>query len=406
MVKIPVAKMIKLSECKVHPTNVKEHPEKQIKNLMQLIEWVGFKDPIVLDKTNTVRAGHGRLIAAERLGMKEIPYVLLEGLTKAQMDLFIFMDNQINESPWIKENVQLILKDIPKKDLEMFDLNWDGVRDPNIKDETQPIPEPPPEPKSKFGDIYQLGEHRVMCGDSTNAEQMKQLCNIPITISFTSPPYNLGKNSKVTNPDLDSKYNEYDDDNPDYLKLLIDFTELALSNSQYVFVNMQQLAGNKINFIDYIYHFKNNFVDTIIWDKLSSAPARAKNVLNSEFEFILIFSPKDKPTRSITTKSFHGTIQNIYHGPLNSHNEFADIHRAVFPIHLPQFIVHNFTNPKNIILDPFLGTGSTLIAAHQTERVCFGMELDPAYVDVIIQRWENFTGYQAKLVESCIIEHN
>jgi len=197
--------MIELSECKIHPTNVKEHPEKQIKNLMQLIEWVGFKDPIVLDKTNTVRAGHGRLIAAERLGMKEIPYVLLEGLTKSQMDLFIYMDNQINESPWIKENVQLILKDIPKKDLEMFELNWDGVRAPDIQEETEPIPDPPAEPKSKFGDIYQLGEHRVMCGDSTNAEQMKQLCNIPVTISFTSPPYNLGKNSKVTNPDLDSK---------------------------------------------------------------------------------------------------------------------------------------------------------------------------------------------------------
>ena len=125
----------------------------------------------------------------------------------------------------------------------------------------------------------------------------------------------------------------------------------------------------------------------------------AKNVLNSEFEYILIFAPKKNPSRSINTNPFHGTIQNIYHGPLNSHNEFADIHRAVFPLHLPQFIIKNFTKKNDIILDPFLGTGTTLIAAEDSNRICFGMELDPAYIDVIIQRWENFTGKKAKLMK-------
>ncbi len=128
MVKIPASRLIDISEVHVHPTNVKEHPDQQINNLMQLIQWVGFKDPIVLDSENTVRAGHGRLIAAKKLGMEQIPYVLLEGLTKEQMDLFIFMDNQINESPWIQENVDLILENIPKKDLEIFDINWAQVR--------------------------------------------------------------------------------------------------------------------------------------------------------------------------------------------------------------------------------------------------------------------------------------
>ena len=133
MVEIPIANRIEISKCIVHPNNVKEHPENQIKNLMQLIEWVGFKDPIVLDEGNNVKAGHGRLIAAQKLGMTEVPYVRLEGLSEKQMDLFIYMDNQINESPWINENVQLILKDIPKQDLELFELDWDKAKGAEYK---------------------------------------------------------------------------------------------------------------------------------------------------------------------------------------------------------------------------------------------------------------------------------
>ena len=136
MVKIPAPELIEVTKVKVHPTNVKEHPEKQIDNLVQLIQWVGFKDPIVLDENNMCRAGHGRLLAAQKLGMKEVPCVYLEGLTKKQMDLFIYMDNQINESPWINENVQLILKDIPTADLQLFKLDWDHVGEEDFKRES------------------------------------------------------------------------------------------------------------------------------------------------------------------------------------------------------------------------------------------------------------------------------
>lgn len=135
-IKIPVTKMMNISDIKIHPNNVKEHPEHQIDNLVQLIQWIGFKDPIVLDKDNTVRAGHGRLLAAQKLGMTEVPYVLLEGLTAKQMDLFIYMDNNINESPWIKENVELLLKDIPMKDLDLFTLDWEKVKGEEFEKES------------------------------------------------------------------------------------------------------------------------------------------------------------------------------------------------------------------------------------------------------------------------------
>lgn len=395
-VKIPKPTLIDITKLVRHPNNLKKHTESQITTLTKLIEMVGFKDPIVIDKKFNVKAGHGRLEAAEKLEMTEVPCIFIEGLTQKQMDLFMWLDNHVNESPWIQDNIDLIFDDMPLIDLEQFpEINWDNII-PAEEIQEGPIPEPPKEPKSKLGDIYQLGDHRIMCGSSTNSDDMMKLCNSNCTIGLTSPPYNLGKNSKVTNPNENSKYIEYNDDNPEYLKLLIDFTDWALRLNQYVFVNIQQLSGNKIQFIEYIHHFKNNFVDSIIWDKKSSAPALAKNVLNSEFEFILIFSPKNNPPRTINTKPFHGTIQNIYHAPLNSHNEFADIHRAVFPLHLPQFIINNFSKKNDIILDSFLGTGTTLIAAENENRICYGMELDPSYIDVVIERWENFTGKKAK----------
>ena len=265
MVKIAAPRLIEVTKVKVHPNNVKEHPEKQIKNLMQLIKWVGFKDPIVLDKDNNCKAGHGRLLAAERLGMEQVPFVLLDGLTKKQMDLFIYMDNQINESPWIKDNVELLLEEIPMKDLELFDLNWEGVRKPNLQEESQPVPEPPAEPKSQLGDIYQLGNHRIMCGDST--KDLDKLMDKDADVGFTSPPYNAGENTLSGNIIMQkSRYANSDDVNG-WLTLMENFTKECLKHTKYLFVNLQQLSGNKFDFIEYLKLLKNNLVVEIIWAK-------------------------------------------------------------------------------------------------------------------------------------------
>jgi len=119
--------LIEITKLKRHPHNIKKHPEEQIKNLMELMKIIGFKDPIVIDKKCEIKAGHGRLEAAINLGMKQVPYIPLEGLTKKQMDLFMYMDNYVNESPWIDDNVQLLLEDVPIVDLDTFDVQWDGI---------------------------------------------------------------------------------------------------------------------------------------------------------------------------------------------------------------------------------------------------------------------------------------
>ena len=126
----------------------------------------------------------------------------------------------------------------------------------------------------------------------------------------------------------------------------------------------------------------------------------AKNITNSEFEDILIFKNSDNPTGAITSgNQFRGTISNAYHDTPQKANDIAKTHKATFPLHLPQFIINNFSLKNDLVLDPFLGSGSTLIACEQTGRTCYGMEIDPEYVDVIIERWENFTGQKAVKLE-------
>lgn len=369
--------MIEVTKVKTHPNNVKEHPEKQIKNLMQLIEWVGFKDPIVLDKDHNCKAGHGRLIAAERLGMKEVPFVTLEGLTKKQMDLFIYMDNQINESPWIKENVELLLKDIPMKDLEIFDIEWDGIRKQDYEEEEFPVPEPPVVPKSKLGQIYKLGNHRVMCGDST--KDLDKLINgSKIDLVLTDPPYNIGFSYNAVN---DKK--SWDE----YFGLMNSIFE---SLSKY---NLILTCGPQN--LDIWYKIKKPN-DIGIWRKPNSRSGA------SAFHFrrcepILFYGKFQKRTDDYFEFSRENSKDLEAVENDNGVGRKYEKYSPFKPVNLWRELVASFSKNSNIILDAFLGTGTTVIACEQTNRICYGMELDPSYVDVIIQRWENHTGKKATL---------
>ena len=386
--------MINIKELKPHPNNLKKHPESQITTLIKLIEMVGFKDPIVIDKKFNIKAGHGRLEAAKKLKMKNVPCIYIEGLTQKQMDLFMYLDNHVNESPWIQDNIDLIFQDIPLIDLEQFpEINWENIiPQPEINE--GPIPEKPAKPKSKLGQIYELGRHKVICGDALKPESFESLLEKKIAvISFTSPPYNIGKTEKKYENSNDSLSDD------DYLEFLVNFTMNTINFSEYSFVDLQFLATNKVVFIKFLNELKDHLVDKMVWDKQHGQPPRVKNVMNTAFEDIFIFSNKIKAKkRQIDTADFHGTVENIYHGHSNTRNEFAEIHMAAFPTDLPQHFITTFSKKNDIVLDPFLGTGSTLIAAESSNRICYGIELDPGYVDVIIQRWENFTKKKARLI--------
>ena len=267
-----------------------------------------------------------------------------------------------------------------------------------------------PLPRVQTGDIWQLGHHRLLCGDSRDAGQVERLFqNERPRLTVTSPPYNLGHSATLGGRDryTGSRYLHEKDTRTSeaYLDLLTRVTQNCLVYSDMVILNLQQLAGNKIAFVEFLYRFRHHLADVAVWNKSSTTPAMAKNVLNAQFEWLLFLTAHKsrstgRVTRSLFTADFRGTVSNVYHGPPQRHNCYFALHAATFPLHLPLWLMQTFDSQQGAVFDPFLGTGTTLLAAEQLGRRCFGMEIEPAYCDIVIQRWENATGQKARRLRS------
>lgn len=382
----------KIYKLKKHPDNprvikdVKYHLlVKSIKEFPEMLE----KRPLVVNKDLIVLGGNMRLRAAEEAGLKEI-WIDQTDWDEAKQKEFIIKDNSgFGEWDW----------DALANNWDVDDLNDWGLDLPPMFDEPEPeaTEDDYTEPDNMqvdvvLGDLIEIGEHRLLCGDSTDSDQVAKLMNgKKANLSFTSPPYNAGKSELLSGNTHsgDNKYDSYNDNqsSENYLDLLIGFTNNALINSDYLICNIQSLAGNKIALIEYLNHYKNNFIDVAIWDKGHGAPAMAENVLTSAWEYLFFISSKDKATRAIPNANFRGTVLNIHRDKPQRNNEFSKVHAATFPIHLPEWALQ-FTKKKNIVLDHFLGSGTTMVAAHQLKRKCYGMELDPKYCQVIIDRMQ------------------
>ena len=389
----------KLIPNKDNPRIIKDDKfKKLVKSIKEFPEMLELR-PIVVDEDMVILGGNMRHKACIEAGLTEVPIKIAEGLTEEQKQEFIVKDNVgFGEWEW-----DILANEWDSVQLTEWGLDvWENLDDKKPEDgliDDDEIPEVK-ESKVKLGDIWKLGEHRIMCGDSTSVNDMDKLMkNKKAKLSFTSPPYNAGKSELLSGNThtTDNKYNTYNDNQKqtDYLNLLIGFTNNALLNSEYLICNIQSLAGNKVALIDYLYKYKNNFIDVAIWDKGHGAPAMAKNVMTSAWEYMFFISSKENATRAIPEANFRGTIPNIYRGKPQRNNEFSKVHAATFPIDLPEWVIE-FTKNKDIILDQFLGTGTTLIAAQKLNRICYGMELDEKYCDIIIERWEQFTGKKAE----------
>lgn len=397
---------IDIQDLIAYKRNARTHSDEQVEQVANSIQEFGFTNPVLVDEHNELIAGHGRTEAAKRLGMKEVPAIRLIGLSEAQKKALRIADNQLAlNAGWDEDLLKIELADLQ---VENFDLDLLGfslnelddllVEDSNseagsevVEDE---IPEAPEEPKTKTGDVWILGKHRLMCGDSTKLDAVEKLMNgEKADIAFTSPPYNASKTPSELTAKKTSKYLN-DDDNKsaeEYCQFLCDFTVNSLAFSNYSFVNIQSLANNKLALIDYLYSLKNNYADTIIWDKVHGQPAMGSNILNSVFEYVHIFS--HKANRVVGAKQFRGTLNNVIHIKQQSKNEFSHIHNATFPIEFAEHFVKNFSEKS--VLDLFSGTGTTLIVCEKLRRKCYGMELDPRYCDVIIKRWQEMSGGEA-----------
>jgi DNA modification methylase len=361
--------------------------KKLVKSIQEFPEMLNLR-PIVVDADMVVLGGNMRLKACKAAGLTEVPIVIADQLTPEQQAEFIIKDNvgfgewdwDILANEWDAELLQDWGLELPFDNTPVLEAEEDDYEAPSeIKTDIV------------IGDLIEIGQHRLLCGDSTDSDAVARLMNgEKAELLFTSPPYNLGKSVGLRNGAFkgkDNAYDVYEDDQSeeDYLTLLKDSTSMIYSDVQAV--NIQSLTNNKVSIIEWLSHFKNHFIDVLIWNKTNPAPAMAEKVVSSAFEFIYLFDSKENPKRSIRTANFdRGKMSNVYTSAVgnNSHTEGA--HGATFPVPLASHYLSNLSHQNSIIYDSFLGSGTTMVAAHQLNRKCYGMELDPKYCQVIIDR--------------------
>ena len=410
-----------IDSIKPYENNAKIHTEEQVAQIIRSIQEFGMNDPIAIwSEDNIIIEGHGRLMACKELGMEEVPIIRLDDLTDEQRKAYTLVHNQTTMNTGF--DLDILNAELESLDIDMSDFGFEDITEDDIDIEEDGFEfdeeEQRPEPKSKLGQIYQLGNHRLMCGDSTKQEDIKKLMNGELAdLVVTDPPYNVNvKNSQgmqIENDDMEDKaFKEFlvkafgnlesslKEGGAFYIwyasKEHINFEQALNENDLYV---RQQLVWVKNNFIlgrsDYhwrhelcLYGWKDGeghyFIDdrtqsTIIedagvdFDKLKKEEAieMLKKIYKDGISTTAIY--EDKPTVN-------------------------DLHPTMKPLSLLARLIKNSSQAKENVLDLFGGSGSTLITCEQLDRKCYMMEFDPVYVDVIIKRWEDFTGKKAKLI--------
>jgi DNA modification methylase len=400
----------KINEIKPYSKNAKKHPISQIKKIAQSIQEFGFNQPIVIDSKNIIIVGHGRYEASKLLKLEEVPILQID-LSEQQAKAYRLADNKLNESKW---DMDLVIEELKELAGEMVDLT--GF-DKNLILEVQEFetPEPPKSPNTKTGEIFQLGDHRLMCGDSANAEDVKKIMdNQKAQLIFTDPPYNvdykspggLSYNSKKFGGTGGKIFNDNKTD-AECLKFYTD----VLKNI-YLFskddATIYWWFANKNNHINR-QAFENanwKMSQIIIWVKNSMVFSHGQDY-HRQYEPCMLGWKKGKShfrnkqivnLKDVINLDFDDfkTMFNVWYEKRDLTTEY--VHPTQKPVRLAERALKRHSKQDDIVLDLFGGSGSTLICCEQMNRKCFVMEMDPKYCDVIIKRWEDFTNQKAKKI--------
>jgi len=389
------------------PANVRKHGEQNLAAIKASLARFGQQKPIVVNQDGVVIAGNGTLMAARALGWQTIKAVRTN-LASSEATAFAIADNRTAElAEWDDAALQQQLAAIAIDDEELlaatgFDekelAKLAAANAPEVTEDD--VPEPPADPITQLGDLWIMGKHRLLCGDSTKAEDVERLMNGETAdICFTSPPYALGKSVSLSgNIAMAGKQRVYDkhEDNPnEWAQLMDGWWNRSVQVVRHAWiVNVQPLAGNKRDLMRWINTRVDRLIDIITWDKGHAAPQMAAGVLASRYEWIIGMGKPDA-SRAFPLSSWRGTLQSVYEAPPQRDNEYSNIHAATMPVHVPAWILGTLCDQAKSVYEPFCGTGTTLIAAEQLGRACYGMEISPAYCDVIVKRWETLTGQTA-----------
>jgi DNA modification methylase len=392
---------MKLSEIRENPNNprtIKEDKfEKLVRSIQTFPEMLEAR-PIVVNPDNIILGGNMRLKACKAAGLTEAP-VYVASWEESKANAFIIKDN-VGYGEW---DWDILANEWDAAELEEWGLDvWQPEEEPTegLTDPDE-VPEAPEEPKTKLGDLYILGEHRLLCGDSTKAEDVEKLMNgEKADMVFTSPPYNSGNGGYRTdyNGKLSKFYNQNSDDRTevewvDFCNKVLNLCRANMTNKESpVIWNVMYTARCRKGYGESLFCGSHGLKvhETICWDKGHGFPTASGGILSRNWELIFVLSEGDKYNTTQGKNEVRWAKWDI------SRPQQQETHKATFPIELAERAILEFIY-EGRIFDPFLGSGTTLIAAEKTGRKCYGMELDPKYCDVIVKRWEDFTGKKAEL---------
>ena len=367
---------MKISLIKPYEKNAKKHPKKQIQQVADSIKEFGFNHPVVVDKNGVLIVGHGRLEAAKLLGLEEVPAITLD-ISEEKANAYRLADNKLNESEW---DMKLVIEELKGLSEEMFDLTGfdrDLLISPDEKDDE--IPEDVPS-RAKLGDLFELGQHRVLCGDSCDLEPITALMGeAKADMVFTDPPYNIAyeggskKREMIKNDEVVDFY--------DFL--LKAYSSFALSMKLGASIYVCHADSERINFTKAFKDAGFYLSSVVIWAKNNATFGRQDYFWKHE---PILYGWREGGAHTWHGDNKQDTIWNV------DRPSRSDSHPTMKPIALIEKAILNSSKQEDIVLDLFLGSGSTLIASEKTGRICYGIELDPKYIDVIVQRYVDYTG--------------
>ena len=383
-----------------YENNTKTHPPEQVDRIAESIKQFGWQQPIVVDKDNVVIIGHGRLLAAQQLLLDKVPVVCAEELTEEQAQALRLADNKTNESAWDFGKLEEELAALSIAGVDMTAFGFDELDGDTLTAGTEvaepDTPETPEQPKAKRGEIYKLGNHVLMCGDSTSMDDVQALLGgAHVDMIYTDPPYgmNLDTDFSGMKNHLDfaqdkgfvggKKYAQgiVDDFTPEMIDTVfaVDADEVFLWGADYY----AELLPDR------------NAGAWIVWDKRANGNDDIAEDYASDKMYGSCFElcwSKKKHKRDIARVKWAGVFGT------EQEPDRRRFHPTQKPVGLSTWFIERYSKAGQVVLDLFGGSGSTLLACEQTGRRCFTMELDPHYVDVIVQRWETMTGQQAVLM--------
>lgn len=388
----PTAKLVPYAR------NARTHSDDQVAQIAASIAEFGFTNPILACSDGVIVAGHGRLAAAQKLGLEVVPVVVLDHLTPTQRRALVIADNRIAENAGWDDamlRVEIAALQDDDFDLSLTGFDADALAELMAGDEPEnegqtdddAVPEIPETAVSRPGDVWLLGGHRLLCGDSTVAESYQRLLgNETVDMVFTDPPYNVnyansakdkmrGKDRAILNDDLGDGFHDF---------LLAALTPTVACCRGAIYVAM---SSSELDVLQAAFRAAGGKWSTfIIWAKNTFTLGRAD--YQRQYEPILYGWPAGEQRHWCGDRD-QGDVWNIKKPQKN------DLHPTMKPVELVERAIRNSSRPGNVVLDPFGGSGTTLVAAEKSGRLARLIELDPKYVDVIVRRWQDWTGNQA-----------